>query len=139
MKDETSKPSELNYKDLTQADKDLVAKLATTKGGFTRREVMKLSVATGVSLAAAEHLLFDGKAVIAATPKKGGSVRMASNLHGPDDQLDPRLFTSSIDYARGRTIYNSLIQLSNDLVPQPELATSFTPNANATEWTFPTP
>jgi peptide/nickel transport system substrate-binding protein len=133
MKDDKSK-SELNYKDLTQSDKDLVAKLV--KGGFSRREVLKLSMVTGVSLVAAEHLLFDGKAAIAATPKKGGSVRMASNLHGPDDQLDPTLFTSTIDYTRGRATYNSLIQHANDLTPQPELAESFEPNANATEWTF---
>jgi len=61
---------------------------------------------------------------------------MASNLHGPDDQLDPPLFTSTIDYTRGRATYNSLIQHSNDLVPQPELAESFEPNSNASEWTF---
>lgn len=134
MKDDKSK-SELNYKDLTQSDKDLVAKLV--RGGFSRREVLKLSMVTGVSLVAAEHLLFDGKAAIAATPKKGGSVRMASNLHGPDDQLDPILFTSTIDYTRGRATYNSLVQHANDLTPQPELATSsFESNANATEWTF---
>jgi peptide/nickel transport system substrate-binding protein len=133
MKDDKSK-SELNYRDLTQSDKDLVAKLV--RGGFSRREVLKLSMVTGVSLVAAEHLLFDGKAAIAATPKKGGSVRMASNLHGPDDQLDPTLFTSTIDYTRGRATYNSLIQHANDLTPQPELAESFEPNANATEWTF---
>ena len=133
MKDDKSK-FELNYKDLTQSDKDLVSKLV--KGGFSRREVLKLSMVTGVSLVAAEHLLFDGKAAIAATPKKGGSVRMASNLHGPDDQLDPRLFTSTVDYARGRATYNALVQHANDLTPQPELATSFEPNSNATEWTF---
>ena len=133
MKDDKSK-AELNYRDLTQSDKDLVSKLAT--GGFSRREVLKLSMATGVSLVAAEHLLTDGKAVNAATPKKGGSLRMASNLHGPDDQLDPTLFTSTIDYTRGRATYNSLVQHSNDLTPQPELAESFEPNANATEWTF---
>ena len=133
MKDDKSK-SELDYKDLTQSDKDLVAKLV--RGGFSRRDVLKLSMVTGVSLVAAEHLLTDGKAVIAATPKKGGSVRMASNLHGPDDQLDPILFTSTIDYTRGRATYNSLVQHANDLTPQPELATSFESNANATEWTF---
>ena len=133
MKDDQSK-SELNYRDLTQSDKDLVSKLS--KGGFSRREVLKLSMATGVSLVAAEHLLTDGKAVNAATPKKGGSVRMASNLHGPNDQLDPILFTSTIDYTRGRATYNSLIQHANDLTPQPELAESFGANSNATEWTF---
>ena len=131
---EVKPQSELNYRDLSQSDKDLVTKLV--KGGFSRREVLKLSMATGVSLVAAEHLLTDGKAVMAATPKKGGSVRMASNLHGPNDQLDPILMTSTIDYTRSRVIYNSLCQHANDLTPQPELATSFEPNANATEWTF---
>jgi peptide/nickel transport system substrate-binding protein len=126
--------SEIDYKHLTQSDKDLVAKL--TKGGFSRREILKLSMATGVSLVVAEHLLTDGKAVIAATPKKGGSVRMANPIHGPDDQTDPPQFTSGIDYARGRAVYNSLIQHADDLTPQPELATSFEPNADATEWTF---
>ncbi|MCP4331943.1 MAG: ABC transporter substrate-binding protein, partial [Gammaproteobacteria bacterium] len=133
MKYDKSK-SELDYKDLTQSDKDLVAKLV--KGGFSRREVLKLSMVTGVSLVAAEHLLTDGKAVMAATPKKGGTVRMAAALHGPDDQTDPPQFTSTIDYTRGRAVYNGLIQHANDLTPQPELATSFEPNADATEWTF---
>ena len=133
MKDDKSK-SELNYRDLTQSDKDLVAKLV--KGGFSRREVLKLSMVTGVSLVAAEHLLFDGKAAIAATPKKGGSLRMASNLHGPDDQLDPVVFTSTIDYTRGRATYNSLCQIGEGLVPNPDLAESFSPNKDATEWTF---
>ena len=133
MKDDKSQP-ELNYRDLTQSDKDLVAKLV--KGGFSRREVLKLSMVTGVSLVAAEHLLTNGKAVLAATPKKGGSVRMSSNLHGPNDQLDPILFTSTIDYTRGRATYNSLVQHANDLSPQPELAESFESNSNASEWTF---
>jgi peptide/nickel transport system substrate-binding protein len=133
MKDDTSK-SDFNYQKLTRADKDLVAKLV--KGGFSRREVLKLSMATGVSLIAAEQLLTDGKAVAAATPKKGGSVRMASNLHGPNDTLDPILATGSVDYARHRAIYNGLVQLANDLSPQPELAVTFEPNGNATEWTF---
>jgi peptide/nickel transport system substrate-binding protein len=133
MKDDKSK-SELNFQKLTQSDKDLVSKLV--KGGFSRREVLKLSMVTGVSLIAAEQLLTDGKAVMAATPKKGGTVRMASNLHGPNDQLDPILMTSTIDYTRGRVLYNSLVQHADDLTPQPELATSFEPNSNATEWTF---
>jgi len=133
MKDDKSQ-HELNYRDLTQSDKDLVAKLV--KGGFSRREVLKLSMATGVSLIAAEHLLTDGKAVLAATPKRGGSLRMASNLHGPDDQLDPIVFTSTIDYTRGRATYNSLCQIGEGLVPNPDIAESFEPNANATEWTF---
>ncbi|MEM7565384.1 MAG: hypothetical protein AAF353_20465, partial [Pseudomonadota bacterium] len=93
------KASELNFNQLSQADKDLVDKM--TKGGtanVSRRDAMKLAMVTGVSLTAAEHLLTDGKAVLAASPKKGGTVRAAMNLHGPDDTLDPAQFTSGLDY-----------------------------------------
>ncbi len=126
--------NELKYEDLDHVDKGIVDKVL--KGGYSRRDAIKLMVATGITLAAAENILISGNVAIAATPKKGGSVRMASNLHGPDDQLDPTLFTSTIDYTRGRTTYNSLVQHANDLTPQPELATSFESNSNATEWTF---
>ncbi len=129
-----STPGEVKYSDLTAYDKALVEK--AVRNGYSRRDVMKLMAVTGVSLTAAQNLLSTGGQVMAQTPKKGGSVRMASNLHGPDDQLDPPLFTSTIDYTRGRAIYNSLVQHANDLTPQPELAESFEPNADASEWTF---
>ncbi len=137
MKDSKTNKSEVSFKDLSQSDKDLVSKLTKSGSqGFTRRDTLKLSMVTGVSLLAAEQLLTDGKAVLARTPQKGGSVRMANPIHGPDDQSDPMMFTSGIDYSRGRAVYNSLIQHANDLTPQPELAESFEPNSDATEWTF---
>ncbi|MCY3767831.1 MAG: ABC transporter substrate-binding protein [Gammaproteobacteria bacterium] len=137
MTDETkNKPvrGEISFSELTGGDKALVEK--AIKRGYTRREALKIMMATGVTMAAAQNIFTTGQTAMAQTPKKGGSVRMASNLHGPDDQLDPPLFTSTIDYTRGRATYNSMIQHSNDLVPQPELAETFEPNADATEWTF---
>ena len=50
--------------------------------------------------------------------------------------MDPILFTSGIDYTRGRATYNSLVQHDDNITPQPELAEEFSPNADATEWTF---
>lgn len=91
---------------------------------------------TGVSIAAADNLFSSGGVAMAQNPVKGGSLRAAVSLHGPDDKLDPIQFTSAIDYTRGRAHYNSLIQLDDNVVPQPELAVSFDPNDNATEWTF---
>ncbi len=134
MKDKKPVPGELGYSDLCAYDRTLVEK--TVRKGSSRRDVLKLMAVTGVSMAVAQNLLKSGGAAMAANPVKGGSVRMASNLHGPDDQLDPPLFTSTIDYTRGRAIYNSLIQHADNLVPQPELAASFEPNADASEWTF---
>lgn len=137
MKEKISPKStqgEVKYSDLSAYDKALVEK--AVRNGYSRRDVMKLMAVTGVSVAAAQNLLSTGGEAMAQTPKKGGSVRMASNLHGPDDQLDPPLFTSTIDYTRGRATYNSLIQHANDLTPQPELAESIEPNADASEWTL---
>ena len=137
MKDKLTpefKHDELKFSDLSPYEQGLVEK--TIKGGFSRRDVMKLMAVTGVSLVAAQNLLFTGQEAMAATPKKGGSVRMASNLHGPDDQLDPTLFTSAIDYVRGRAAYNSLVQHNNDLTTRGELAETIEPNADASEWTF---
>lgn len=137
MKDKVSpefKSDELNFLDLSAYEKRLVEK--TIKGGFSRRDVLKLMMVTGVSLVTAQNLLFTGRQALAATPQKGGSVRMAANLHGPDDQLDPPRFTSSIDYVRGRATYNSLVQHNNDLTTRGELAETIEPNSDASEWTL---
>ncbi len=125
---------ELVFNDLDQGDKELVERVI--RKGYTRRDTLKLMMATGVTMAAAQNLLSTGGVAMAQTPKKGGSVKAAMSLHGPDDQLDPTLFTSAIDYSRGRAHYNGLCQLDDNMSPQPELAESFEPNSNATEWTF---
>ena len=137
MKDDTNNniPKQaISFEDLDNGDKALVEKALS--GGYSRRDALKIMAATGVTLATAENLLSTGGAAMAATPKKGGTVRFSASQHGPDDNMDPARFTSSIDYARGRSHYNSLTQLGGDLVPQPELAESFGPNSDATEWTF---
>ena len=126
--------NETGYQDLDSRDRALVEKL--TRQGSSRRQAMKLMMATGVSMAAASNILLGGREAIAATPKKGGTLRFASDLHGPNDQMDPPMFTSGIDYSRGRATYNSLIQHDANLVPQPELAEAFSSNQNASEWTF---
>lgn len=134
MKDTKPISGEVGYSDLSSYDQDLVRNII--RKNCSRRDVLKLMAVTGVSLATAQNLLSTGGQAIAQTPVKGGSVRYASNLHGPDDQLDPTLFTSSIDYTRGRATYSCLVQHADDLTPQPDLATAWSSNADATEWTF---
>ena len=104
-------------------------------GKVNRREFLTVMGALGFSAATAGSLLGSAGA-LAATPRRGGSVRMASNLHGPDDQMDPIVFTSNIDYSRGRATYNGLIQIRDNMVLAPELAEEWSVNANATEFTF---
>ena len=104
-------------------------------GQLGRRDFLAAMSALGVSAAAASGFLTSARA-IAATPKKGGTARFASNLHGPDDQMDPIVFTSAIDYTRGRATYNGLIQIRDNMALAPELAEEWSPNQDATEFTF---
>jgi peptide/nickel transport system substrate-binding protein len=104
--------------------------------GMSRRQALTWMMAAGVTAATAGNLFTQAGSVLAATPKKGGRLTFASDLHGPSDTLDPGLNTSTIDYTRGRSHYNSLCQINDDLSTRPELAEEYSSNANATEWTF---
>jgi peptide/nickel transport system substrate-binding protein len=104
-------------------------------GLINRREFLGAIGALGLSATAAGGLLTSASA-LAGTPQKGGTPRFASNLHGPDDQMDPSVFTSAIDYTRGMCTYNGLIQILDDMTLHPELAEEWSANADATEFTF---
>ena len=119
---------------LSGADRELIN--TGLQRGATRREVMSWLIASGATIAAAGSIVTSAKTALAATPKKGGKIKFASDLHGPSDTLDPGLNTSTIDYSRGRAIYNSLCQANDDLSTRPELAEEYTANADNTEWTF---
>ena len=90
-------------------------------GRMSRREFLRSMGALGLSATAAGSLLAASSA-LAATPVRGGSVIMSSNLHGPDDTLDPIVCTSTIDYTRQCTSYNGLIQIWDNMSLHPELA-----------------
>ncbi|MCP5080537.1 MAG: ABC transporter substrate-binding protein [Alphaproteobacteria bacterium] len=122
------------FSDLLEADKEHV-KFALQHGA-TRREVMGWLMASGATVAAAGSIVTGAGEAIAATPKKGGNLLYAASLHGPADTLDPIIFTSGIDYQRGRLHYNGLLRLSPTLEPQAELAEEFEANKDTTEWTF---
>ena len=102
--------------------------------GMSRRQALTWMMAGGLTAVTAGNLFTQAGSVLAATPKKGGRVTFASDLHGPPDTLDPGLNTSTIDYTRGRAHYNSLCQINDDLSTRPELAEEYSSNANATEW-----
>lgn len=110
--------------------------LGMVKGGATRREVMAWMMASGATVAVAGSVFGAAEKALANTPKRGGSLRIAGDQHGPADTLDPILGTASIDYFRGRMFYGSLVRLQDDLSYQPELAEEVLTNDDATEWTF---
>ncbi|MGI9480270.1 MAG: ABC transporter substrate-binding protein [Hyphomicrobiaceae bacterium] len=104
--------------------------------GANRREFMHVLMAAGATAAASGAMFGTISQAIAATPKKGGRLIMAGDQHGPNDTLDPALFTSAVDYFRGRMYYGSLTRLTAKLGYEPELAEEVLSNKDATEWTF---
>ncbi|MDJ0639622.1 MAG: ABC transporter substrate-binding protein [Paracoccaceae bacterium] len=104
--------------------------------GASRRDVLKYFMASGATLAASGALFGSATEAFANTPKRGGKLIMAADQHGPNDTLDPALFTSAADYFRGRMFYGSLTRLTASLGYEPELAEEILSNADATEWTF---
>ncbi|MGI9408033.1 MAG: ABC transporter substrate-binding protein, partial [Hyphomicrobiaceae bacterium] len=133
-KNENVVKPETSYGDLTGSEKELLS--SALKRGATRRETMQMMMAAGLTVSAAGSIVTAASEALAATPKKGGHIKAATHIHGPDDHLDPAMGGTTTDYSRGRAHYNSLVQLSDDIVPQPELAESFEANKDATEWTF---
>ena len=129
-----SNGSSIQLGSMPSVDKDFVE--TALRKGASRREVMSWLMAMGATVAAAGSIVTSATEAIAATPKKGGRIRFAWDQHGPADTLDPQLYTASIDYVRGRLMYNNLTRLQEDLTAGPELAESFESNNTATEWTF---
>ncbi|MCY4226401.1 MAG: hypothetical protein OXF20_01655 [Gammaproteobacteria bacterium] len=125
MKDKELKatPDQIGFENLDRSDQAHVERAVRNR--FDRRDALKLMMTTGITMSGAYNLLLAGKQAVASTPKSGGALRAAVAVHGPADTLDPNLFTSQIDYSRGRAHYNALCQLDESLAPQPELAESW--------------
>ena len=120
--------------ELAGADREAIK--TGLRRGATRRDVMGWLIAGGATIAAAGSIVTSATSAMAATPKKGGRISFAADLHGPSDTLDPGLNTSTIDYTRGRSHYNGLVQFNEDMSVRPELAEEFSANSDNTEWTF---
>ena len=101
----------------------------------SRREFIKQATAVGVGAATAATLI-SPRGALSATPKKGGTLRLASSTGGANDVLDPVKFTVTNDFLRGYQLYSPLVALSNKGGPRPALVLSWEPNAGATEWVF---
>ena len=110
--------------------------LNMVKKGISRRDFMHYMMAAGATAAASGTLFTGVSDAWANTPKRGGRVVFAGDQHGPNDTLDPALFTSATDYFRGRMYYGSLTRLTKNLGYEPELAEEVLSNDSATEWTF---
>lgn len=126
------KPNE--FGDLGYSDREPL--LHMLRKGATRRDAIKMLMATGLTVTASGLIVGGATQALANTPKRGGVLKFAVDSHGPDDQLDPAGYRATVDYFRGRMFFGSLTRLQDDLSYAPELAEEIIPNADATQWTF---
>lgn len=70
------------------------------------------------------------------SPKKGGILQVSFSDSSTKEKLDPALSTLNNDSFYTGQIYEGLTVSNTEWEPQPVLAESWKPNADATEWTF---
>ena len=114
---------------------DSTRMLAALKRGASRRDVLTMLMAGGMQASLAGGLSTLALSAHAATPKKGGRVRVAGATAAITDTLDPSKMSNQTDYCRGTMLYNGLTWLDGSLTPQPALAESFD-TKDAKVWVF---
>ena len=112
--------------------KDRFAKLANSN--VSRRKFMQASGALGVAGAAPG--LFLGSAAHAATPVRGGHLRVSTVQGSSTDALDPIRLTSGHTNFMFSTFHNALTEVAPDGQLIPLLAESYEPGADPSEWIF---
>jgi peptide/nickel transport system substrate-binding protein len=102
-------------------------------GRMNRRDFLACASALGLSLTAAGAL---ADKALAATPKKGGRLRIGIGHGSTTDTQDPATYENLYIQVMGGAIHNKLSEIGNtgDLVP--ELAESWEPTPDAIVWRF---
>lgn len=103
-------------------------------GGLSRRTFLRGGAAVGaVALAATLALPRAGSA---EEPKKGGTLKIGLGGGATTDSLDPALAASSVPLIANYTWGDQLVIVTSSGEVEPRLATEFSSNDDATEWTF---
>ncbi|MFT4248704.1 MAG: ABC transporter substrate-binding protein [Pseudomonas sp.] len=103
--------------------------------GASRRDVLRLLAGLGMGAALSGGVLALAESAHAATPRRGGRLRVASATASIADTLDPAKQSNQTDYVRGCMLYNGLTALDGRLEPQPALAERFDSD-DALTWVF---
>lgn len=103
--------------------------------GASRRDVLRLLAGLGLGAVLSGDVLALAGSAHAATPRRGGRLRVASATASIADTLDPARQSNQTDYARGCMLYNGLTALDGRLDPQPALAERFESD-DARTWVF---
>jgi peptide/nickel transport system substrate-binding protein len=108
-------------------------KLDLVQGRITRRGFLQGATALGFTAAAVPGLARDA---FAATPKKGGTLRLGIGHGSTTDTLDPATIENLYMQVVGGAIYNKLTLVDNEGQLAPEIAESWEPTPDAKEWRF---
>ncbi|MBO0904123.1 ABC transporter substrate-binding protein [Jiella sonneratiae] len=92
--------------------------------GATRRDLLRLLMASGIGIAAGGTIVGRATRAFADTPKSGGSITAAGWSSSTADTLDPAKASLSTDYVRCCAFYNRLTFLDEGGTVQMELAES---------------
>jgi peptide/nickel transport system substrate-binding protein len=114
---------------------DSTRMLNALQRGASRRDVLAMLMAGGMQATLAGGLSTLALSAHAATPKRGGRIRVAGATAAITDTLDPSKMSNQTDYSRGTMLYNGLTSLDGSLTPQPALAESFD-TKDAKVWVF---
>lgn len=104
-----------------------------TQGKITRRAFMEGAAAAGLTVTAATAMM--GKA-IAATPKRGGTLRMGIGHGSTTDSLDPATFENGFVNYTFHNIHGRLTEIGADGSLMGDVAESWEASADAATWTF---
>jgi peptide/nickel transport system substrate-binding protein len=107
---------------------------AAIRRGATRRELLAMLMAGGMTAAFGGTLIASASRAYADTPKRGGRIKAAGYSSGTSDTLDPAKASLSTDYARCMSFYNGLTRIGEDGTAELELAESFETD-DAKSWT----
>ena len=103
------------------------------KGHLSRREFLGRTSAIGVALSVGTGLFEKARA---ATPKKGGHMRLAMGHGSTSDTLDPAVIENGLQWVAVYGVANTLVELAPNGELVPSLATEWEASADAKTWTF---
>jgi len=106
------------------------------RGRIGRREFLGRIGTLGLTATMSGSLILSADQAIAATPKKGGKLILGWYGHSDKDTLNPNRLTSSLDFQRAYQTMGTLVRYAKDLSLEPDLATEWEANDDATVWTF---
>ncbi|MDP6719900.1 MAG: ABC transporter substrate-binding protein, partial [Pirellulaceae bacterium] len=105
----------------------------------SRREFIDRAATLGVSTAVLASMIAAGTVpgeAKAATPKKGGHLRLGMASGNTSDSLDPEIAGTEFINITRSGLRNSLVEVDNKGILQPELAESWEPGDSPATWIY---